>query len=206
MSIRCSARRWTGTRKLFRRLTGVGPLDVLADPASQARAELLQPAVFLLQVALAEFWASCGVRPDAVVGHSIGRRPALLGSVLAFGAFTAALAAVHTIETLTVLRFLAGLGLGGAMPNAATLASEYVPQRYRPLAVTLTIVSIPLGGALAGELAATLIPTQGWRTLFGVCGAALDHRRRVVVRAARIPTLPCPASRVVAGTRARAPA
>ena len=58
--------------ELFRRLTGVGPLEVFADPAAQARAELLQPAVFLLQVALAEFWASCGVRPDAVVGHSLG--------------------------------------------------------------------------------------------------------------------------------------
>ncbi|MFE6619130.1 type I polyketide synthase [Streptomyces sp. NPDC057740] len=56
----------------FRRLTGVGPLDVFADPAAQQRAELLQPAVFLLQVTLAEFWASCGVRPDAVVGHSLG--------------------------------------------------------------------------------------------------------------------------------------
>ena len=58
--------------ELFRRLTGADPLDVFADPAAQARAELLQPAVFLLQVALAEFWASCGVRPDAVVGHSLG--------------------------------------------------------------------------------------------------------------------------------------
>lgn len=56
----------------FRRLTGVNPLDVFADPAAQTRAELLQPAVFLLQVALAEFWTSCGVRPDAVVGHSLG--------------------------------------------------------------------------------------------------------------------------------------
>ncbi|HET9172572.1 MAG TPA: condensation domain-containing protein [Actinospica sp.] len=56
----------------FRRLTGVGPLDVFGDPAAQTRAELLQPAVFLLQVALAEFWTSCGVRPDAVVGHSLG--------------------------------------------------------------------------------------------------------------------------------------
>ncbi|MFJ6368340.1 acyltransferase domain-containing protein [Streptomyces virginiae] len=56
----------------FRRLTGVNPLDVFADPVAQTRAELLQPAVFLLQVALAEFWTSCGVRPDAVVGHSLG--------------------------------------------------------------------------------------------------------------------------------------
>ncbi|MEQ0559638.1 condensation domain-containing protein [Amycolatopsis sp. NEAU-NG30] len=56
----------------FRRLTGTGPLDVFADPAAQARAELLQPAVFLLQVALAEFWMACGVFPDAVLGHSLG--------------------------------------------------------------------------------------------------------------------------------------
>ena len=56
----------------FRRLTGVGPLDVFADAAAQRQAELLQPAVFLLQVALAEFWAACGVTPDAVLGHSLG--------------------------------------------------------------------------------------------------------------------------------------
>ena len=56
------------------------------------------------------------------------------------------------------------------MPNAATLASEYVPARNRPLAVTLTIVSIPLGGALAGELAAMVIPTFGWRVLFAAGG------------------------------------
>jgi MFS transporter, AAHS family, 4-hydroxybenzoate transporter len=127
---------------------------------------------FTSALAIGPFGMMLGGLLGGLIGDRIGRRPALLGSVLAFGAFTAALAVVNTIEMLTVLRFLAGLGLGGAMPNAATLASEYVPQRYRPLAVTLTIVSIPLGGALAGELAAMLIPTQGWRMLFGICGVA----------------------------------
>ncbi len=127
---------------------------------------------FTTALAIGPFGMMLGGLLGGLIGDRFGRRPALLGSVLAFGAFTAALAAANTIETLTALRFLAGLGLGGAMPNAATLASEYVPQRYRPLAVTLTIVSIPLGGAVAGELAAMLIPTQGWRMLFGICGAA----------------------------------
>lgn len=104
------------------------------------------------------------------LGDRWGRRPALLASVLAFGAFTAALALIDSITALAVLRFLAGLGLGGAMPNAATLASEYVPARNRPLAVTLTIVSIPLGGALAGEVAARVIPAQGWRVMFAAGG------------------------------------
>jgi AAHS family 4-hydroxybenzoate transporter-like MFS transporter len=57
------------------------------------------------------------------------------------------------------------------MPNAATLASEYVPTRRRPFAVTATIVCIPLGGALAGELAAFVIPRSGWRALFLAGGA-----------------------------------
>src|SRR5919109_3612131 len=84
-----------------------------------------------------------------VVGDRFGRRVALIGSVLVFGLLTAAVALVDNLSALGVLRFLAGLGLGGAMPNAAALASEYVPRRHRPFAITLTIVCVPLGGMLA---------------------------------------------------------
>ncbi|MSO62645.1 MAG: MFS transporter [Acidobacteria bacterium] len=121
-------------------------------------------------LAIGPFGMMLGGLFGGVLGDRWGRRPALLGSVLIFGAFTAALALVNSIDALAVVRFLAGVGLGGAMPNAATLASEYVPARNRPLAVTLTIVSIPLGGALAGELAAMVIPAFGWRVLFASGG------------------------------------
>ena len=121
-------------------------------------------------LAIGPFGMMLGGLLGGILGDRWGRRPALLGSVLIFGAFTAALAFVNSIEALAAIRFLAGLGLGGAMPNAATLASEYVPARNRPLAVTLTIVAIPLGGALAGELAAIVIPAFGWRVLFAAGG------------------------------------
>src|SRR5262249_46363896 len=105
-----------------------------------------------------------------IIGDRVGRRVALLGSVISFGALTILVSLSGSIAVLTGLRFLAGLGLGGAMPNAAALSSEYVPVRQRPFAVTLTIVCIPLGGSLAGVVAAQVLPHFGWRGLFLVGG------------------------------------
>jgi AAHS family 4-hydroxybenzoate transporter-like MFS transporter len=105
-----------------------------------------------------------------VLGDRYGRRAALLGSVLAFAVLTISIAFVDSVFALGVLRFIAGIGLGGAMPNAATLASEYVPRRQRPFAVTLTIVCIPLGGFAASSMAAWVGPTYGWRALFIIGG------------------------------------
>ena len=106
-----------------------------------------------------------------VLGDKIGRRAALLGSVVAFGVLTIGVAFANDIPTLIVLRFLAGLGLGGAMPTATAISSEYVPKRIRPVAVTLTVICIPLGGALAGFIAGLILPVYGWRVLFAVGGA-----------------------------------
>jgi AAHS family 4-hydroxybenzoate transporter-like MFS transporter len=100
------------------------------------------------------------------VGDRLGRRVALLGSVLFFGVLTILVSFSTSIWMLAGLRFLAGLGLGGAMPNAAALSSEYVPRRQRPFAVTLTIVCIPLGGSLAGFVGGLILPRYGWRALF----------------------------------------
>jgi AAHS family 4-hydroxybenzoate transporter-like MFS transporter len=105
------------------------------------------------------------------LGDRVGRRSALLTSVVSFGVLTVLASFAANVTTLTALRFLAGLGLGGAMPNAAALASEYVPIRRRPFAVTLTIVCIPLGGTLAGFTGAVVLPAYGWRALFLVGGS-----------------------------------
>jgi MFS transporter, AAHS family, 4-hydroxybenzoate transporter len=109
---------------------------------------------------------------SGLVGDRLGRKVALTASATSFGLFTLAVVAVNDLVTLGVLRFLAGVGLGGAIPNAAALASEYVPRRHRPLAVTLTIVCVPVGGTFAGLLAAPVLPIFGWRALFLIGGVA----------------------------------
>ena len=101
-----------------------------------------------------------------IAGDRIGRRNALVASMAVFGAMTLAAANAGDIYALAAFRFLAGLGLGGAIPNAATLVAEYVPRAQRTMAVTITIVCVPLGAMLAGLLGSQLLPMIGWRALF----------------------------------------
>ena len=130
----------------------------------------LPRAPFTTVLALGPLGMILGGTAGGVLGDRIGRRTALVSSVLAFAVPTLAIATVDGVTMLGVFRFLAGLGLGGAMPNAAALASEYVPRKQRPFAVTLTIVCIPLGGTLAALFAGQVLPRYGWRALFVIGG------------------------------------
>jgi AAHS family 4-hydroxybenzoate transporter-like MFS transporter len=130
----------------------------------------LPRAAFTTVLALGPLGMIVGGSVGGMLGDRFGRRTALLSSVLAFAIPTLAIAGVNGIVTLGLFRFLAGLGLGGAMPNAAALAAEYVPRRHRPFAITLTIVCVPLGGTLAALLAGQVLPRYGWRALFLIGG------------------------------------
>lgn len=123
---------------------------------------------FLNALALGPFGMLIGGLIGGVLGDRLGRKVALLASVLTFAVLTLAISTVTSIGMLELLRFLAGVGLGGAMPNAATLAAEYVPRRQRPFAVTLTIICIPLGGFVAAYVASLILPD--WRLLFRIGG------------------------------------
>jgi len=127
-------------------------------------------AVFAPILAMGLIGMTVGGAVAGIFGDRVGRKRALLVSVLVFGVATAAISLVDGVTALGALRFLAGLGLGGALPNAAALASEFVPRRHRPFAVTLTIVCVPLGGTFAGLLAIRVLPAFGWRALFLVGG------------------------------------
>jgi len=128
-------------------------------------------AAFTTALAIGPFGMMIGGLLGGLAGDRFGRRPTLIGCVAVFGALTLLMSMINSVGALSLLRLLAGVGLGGAMPNATTIASEYVPTRRRAFAVTATIVCIPLGGALAGEFAAYVIPRHGWRALFAVGGA-----------------------------------
>jgi AAHS family 4-hydroxybenzoate transporter-like MFS transporter len=142
----------------------------------------LPRAAFANASAAAPLGMILGGLAGGVLGDRIGRTTTLLASVAVFAVFTALVAAVPGVTLLIVVRFLAGLGLGGAMPNAAALTAELVPARQRPIAITLTIVCIPVGGVLAGLVAAQIIPMFGWRALF-LAGGVVPLGVALVLRA-----------------------
>src|SRR4051812_5123724 len=123
-------------------------------------------SAFAPLVSLGYLGMMIGGAAAGIAGDRVGRRTALLGSMAMFGAMTLAAVTATAPGQLGWLRLLAGIGLGGAMPNAAALAAEFVPLRRRPIAVTVTIVCVPLGATIAGLLGIRMLPLVGWRALF----------------------------------------
>jgi AAHS family 4-hydroxybenzoate transporter-like MFS transporter len=168
---------WTARQKLF---VSVTALTIIFDGIDNQLLAISIPALIrdwsVGRSAFAPVLASgmigmmIGGAIGGITGDRFGRRVALIASVLIFGILTGLVAFANSLTELAALRFVAGLGLGGAMPNAAALASEYVPRRYRPFAVTWTIVCIPLGGTLAAFLGGRALPVFGWRALFAIGG------------------------------------
>jgi MFS transporter, AAHS family, 4-hydroxybenzoate transporter len=102
----------------------------------------------------------------------IGRKKIIIFSTLAFGLGALVTAFVQDVNTLLAIRFLTGLGLGGAMPNAVAMTSEFNPRRRRATMVMIMFCGFSVGAALGGLLAAALIPQFGWRSVFLVGGVA----------------------------------
>ncbi|ANB77814.1 MFS transporter (plasmid) [Paraburkholderia phytofirmans OLGA172] len=98
-----------------------------------------------------------------------GRKRALVGSLLAFGVFTAAVGFAQDWSHLMLLRFLAGLGLGGVWGVAAAFIRESFPSHQRGRAAAFVLGSWPIGFGFAAFLARLVLPVYGWRALF-FCG------------------------------------
>ena len=102
----------------------------------------------------------------------IGRKGAILSSLLSVSVGSLLVAHAHTLRELVAWRALTGIGLGGLTPLATTFVAEWTPRRVRTIAVACVLVSVPLGGMLGAMAAQRVIPELGWVAIFWI-GAAL---------------------------------
>ena len=104
------------------------------------------------------------------IGDNYGRKTALIMTNLWFGVLTFAAAYATDLTQLSWLRFFAGLGIGGVIPNVVAINAESAPRNLRATLAIIAVGTVPLGGALAGFASAGLVPTHGWQILFQIGG------------------------------------
>jgi AAHS family 4-hydroxybenzoate transporter-like MFS transporter len=104
-----------------------------------------------------------------------GHKRMVVFSTAAFGALTFLTITSTNVAMLIGFRFLTGIGVGGAMPSAVALTSEYFPERRRSTSVTLIYIGFSLGQISAGVVANLLLDSFGWQAVlaFGGIGTLL---------------------------------
>ena len=114
-----------------------------------------------------------GALASGRLADHVGRRRTILWSTLAFSVFTAMCAVAPSPGVFGLLRFLAGVGLGGLVPSANALTSEFVRIRSRSAVATVMMSGVPIGGSAAALLGLALLPTHGWRAMYAVAVLAV---------------------------------
>ncbi|HEY7998103.1 MAG TPA: MFS transporter [Pseudolabrys sp.] len=106
------------------------------------------------------------------VGDRYGRKAALVWSNLLFGVFTLAASFSTNLDQMFWLRLLAGLGIGGVIPNVVAINAESAPRKLRATLAIIAVGCVPIGGAIPGFVTAALVPQHGWQILFYIGGIA----------------------------------
>lgn len=101
-----------------------------------------------------------------------GRRVTLISSIAIFSVLTLAIAVAQNVTQFTVLRFLAGLGLGACLPTALAFMSEHAKQGRGGSAVTRMMTGFHVGAVTTALLALWLVDAYGWESMFVVGGVA----------------------------------
>jgi AAHS family benzoate transporter-like MFS transporter len=103
----------------------------------------------------------------------IGRKNVIVITVVLFSLFTLLCGFAQTPTMFSTFRFLAGLGLGGIMPNVIALLTDYSPQSMRNMLVSIVLCGYSVGGILAPLLGIILMPSFGWESIFWIAGLPL---------------------------------
>lgn len=106
------------------------------------------------------------------LGDKIGRRWSLALAAAVFALATVGASLAGGVWAMAAWRVVGGLGFGSAYANAMALTGEWLPDRWRSVAVTTLSVGTPAGGTVVGWLAPGLVEGYGWRGAFVAFGMA----------------------------------
>ncbi len=108
-----------------------------------------------------------------ILADAIGRKKVIVLSLFLFSLFTFLCGFSDNPTTFSYYRFLAGLGLGGIMPNVIALLTDYAPTRIRSMIVSIVLCGYSVGGMMAPLLGIFVMPSFGWESIFWFAGLPL---------------------------------
>jgi len=132
----------------------------------------VKPMAIGAAISVGQFGPMIGAVMLGMLADRIGRKRTLVFSTFVFGFFTYMLSHVTSTTDLAVYRLLAGIGMGGAIPNAIALGSEYAPADRQAGMTLFMWAGMPVGAMLASFGAAWMLPHFGWKSIFIAGGVA----------------------------------
>ncbi|MBR9858009.1 MAG: MFS transporter [Gammaproteobacteria bacterium] len=126
----------------------------------------LNPYVAGLLGSSALFGMMFGAMGFGMLSDRLGRKKTILICVVLFSLTTCINGLVTNPWQFGILRFIAGLGIGGVMPNVVSLMSEYSPKRSRSTLVALMFSGYAVGGMMSAGLGIWIVPNYGWQIMF----------------------------------------
>jgi AAHS family 4-hydroxybenzoate transporter-like MFS transporter len=132
----------------------------------------LSPGAFGPIFASGFFGQLLGAVVAGPVADRIGRKTVLIVATVEFALGALATTQATSLEFLLAVRLVTGLGIGAALPNSVALCSEYSPTARRSTLLVVVLCGITLGSVAAGLIAAHVMPTYGWQSIFWIGGLA----------------------------------
>jgi AAHS family 4-hydroxybenzoate transporter-like MFS transporter len=126
------------------------------------------PASFGAVFGIGLFGGLIGVLALGTASDRFGRKPVLVAAIALFAGISLLTPLTSSLGSLIAVRFVAGLGMGGALPGLIATTSEYLPKAVRTNVTALMYCGFPLGSVLAGVVAAQMLPRYGWSSVFYV--------------------------------------
>ncbi|NNP72525.1 MFS transporter [Acinetobacter defluvii] len=111
-----------------------------------------------------------GAMSFGTLSDKLGRKKTIMICVSIFSGFTFLGAFASNPIEFGTLRFLAGLGIGGVMPNVVALMTEYAPKKIRSTLVAVMFSGYAIGGMASALLGAWLVTDYGWKIMFYIAG------------------------------------
>ena len=142
----------------------LGTIGMAAPSLSKAWG--VPPPQFTIAFVMSSVGILVGALLSGPLGDRFGRKPLLVLSVGFIALFSVLSAFAWSVPSITAMRFLTGIGIGGAMPATVALTADYSPIKRRGTLLMLMFCGNTIGGFLGGQLVAQILPIFGWQSIF----------------------------------------